>query len=134
MTTTRAEAYLVKIKYSQYRNKTNGALTVHLQPVGRPYSSLYGSLTVCQKAVQFIYSLLEGCIVHPQPVRRPYSPFTARQKAVRFILQTISRTHGQLRTPFRRQPRRYLRRDFLYISFMFYGFIFMYFFYILWFY
>ena len=60
-------------------------------------------------------------MVHPRPVRRPYGPFTARQKAVRFILRTVSRTHGQLKAPFGRQPKRHLRRDFLYISFVFYG-------------
>ena len=96
---TRAEAHLVKTKYSQCLNETNGALMVHLWPVGRPY----GSSTACWKAV-------------------------------RFTLQTVSRTYGQLGAPFGRQPRRYLGRDFLRISFMFYGFIFMYFFCVLWFY
>jgi hypothetical protein len=41
--------------------------------------------------------------------------------AVRFILQAVSRTHGQFEAPFRRQPGRHLRRDFLYISFVFNG-------------
>ena len=81
----------------------------------------HGLLTAHRKAVRFIYGLSEGCMVHPRPVRRPYGPFTARQKAVRFILWTVSRTHGKLEVPFRRQSRRYLRRDFLYISFVFYG-------------
>ena len=43
---TKAEAYLAKTKYSQYRNETNGALTVYLQPVERPYGSPYSSFTV----------------------------------------------------------------------------------------
>ena len=58
----------------------------------------------------------------------------ARQKAVQFILWTVSRTYGQLKAPFRRQPKRHSKRDFLYISsvlqfhflyisFVFYGFI-----------
>ena len=62
-------------------------------------------------------------MVYLQPVRRPHSLSTARQKAVQFILQTISRTYGQLRVPFRKQPRRYLKRDFLQISFIFFSFI-----------
>ena len=95
--------------------------TVHLRPIRRPYGSSYGSFTVCRKAVRFIYGLSEGCIVYPRPVRRPYGPFTARQKAVRFILRTVSRTYGQLKAPFARQPRRHLRRDFLCISFIFYS-------------
>ena len=41
------------------------------------------------KYLQFIYSLLEGRIVHLQPVRRPYSSFTARQKAVQFIYSPL---------------------------------------------
>ena len=131
MTTTRTEACLVKTKYSQCRNETNGALTVHLQPVGRPYGSLYSSSMVCRKAAWFIYGPSAGHTVHLRPVGRPYGSSTAYQKAVRLILRTISRTHGQLGAPFRRQPRRYLRRDSLRISFIFYGFIFMYFFYIL---
>ena len=105
---TRAEAHLVKTKYSQYWNKTNEALAVHLRPIRRPY----GSSMVCRKAVRFIYGLLEDCTVHLRPVGRPYSSTTARWKAVRFIirfiLQTVSRTYGQLRAPFRRQPRRHL--------------------------
>ena len=80
--------------------------------------------------LQFIYSLSEGYIVYLRPVGRPYSLFMARWKAVQFTLRTVSRTYGQLRTPFRRQPKRHLRRDFLRISFVFYGFIFTYFFYI----
>ena len=69
----------------------------------------------------FIYGPLEGCIVHLQPIRRPYSSSTARWKAIQFILRTVSRTYGQLKVLFRRQPRRHLRRDFLCISFMFYS-------------
>src|ERR1700729_4419965 len=42
---------------------------------------------------------------------------TARWKAVRLILQTVSRTYGQLGAPFGRQPRRHLRGDFLCIFF-----------------
>ena len=79
--TTRAEAHLVKTKYSQYWNETNRALTVHLRPAKRPYDS-----------------------------------FTARRKAVRFTLQTVSRTYGQLGAPFGRQPRRHLGRNFVCIS------------------
>jgi hypothetical protein len=60
-------------------------------------------------------------MVHLQSVGRPYGSFTARWKAVRFILRTINRIYSQLRAPFGRQPRRHLGRDFLYISFMFYG-------------
>jgi hypothetical protein len=54
-------------------------------------------------------------MVQLRPVRRPYSIFTARQKAIQFILRTVSRTYGQPRVLFRRQPRRHLGRDFLYI-------------------
>ena len=61
-------------------------------------------------------------MVHLWSVRRLYSSFTARQKTVRFILRTISRTYGQLKAPFRRQLKRYFGRDFLRISFIFYGF------------
>ena len=53
-------------------------------------------------------------IVYLQSVRRLYSLFTAYWKAV-------SRTYGQLKVPFGRQPRRHLGRDFLYIFFMFYN-------------
>jgi hypothetical protein len=60
-------------------------------------------------------------VVYLRPVRRPYGSFTARWKAVRFILRTVNRTYGQLRAPFGRQPRRHLGRDFLCISFVFYG-------------
>jgi len=42
-------------------------------------------------------------------------------QSVRFILRAVSRTYGQLKVPFGRQPRRYLRRDFLCISFVFYS-------------
>ena len=80
--------------------------------------------------LQFICGPSEGLTARLRPVGRPYGPSTARWKAVRFTLRTISRTYGQLGTPFRRQPRRHLRRDFLRISFVFYGFIFTYFFYI----
>ena len=73
-------------------------------------------------------------MVYLRPIGRPYGSFTARRKAVWFILRTISRTYGQLKAPFGRQPKRHSRRDFLRISFMFYGFIFMYFFCVLWFY
>ena len=104
---------------------------VHLWPVGRPYGSLYGSSMICRKAAWFIYGPSAGHTVHLRPVGRPYGSFTACRKAVRLILRTISRTHGQLGAPFRRQPKRYLGRDFLRISFMFYGFIFIYFFCIL---
>ena len=41
--------------------------------------------------------------------------------AVRFILQAVSKTHGQFKAPFGRQPGRHLRRDFLCISFVSYG-------------
>ena len=60
-------------------------------------------------------------MVHLRSVRRLYGLFTARWKAVWFILRAVSRTHGQLEAPFGRQPRRHLGRDFLYISFVFYG-------------
>jgi len=60
-------------------------------------------------------------MVHLRPVGRPYGLFMARWKAVRFILRAVSRTYGQLKAPFGRQPRRRLGRDFLYISFVFYG-------------
>src|SRR3984957_8413103 len=86
-------------------------------------ASQYSLLTAHRKAVRFIYSPLEGRTAHLQSIGRPYSPFTARWKAVRFILRTISRTHSQLGAPFGRQPRRHLRRNFLCISFAFYGFI-----------
>ena len=36
--------------------------------------------------------------------------------AVRFILQAVSRSHGQFGAPFGKQPRRHLGRDFLWIS------------------
>ena len=60
-------------------------------------------------------------MVHLRPVGRPYGSSTARWKAVRFILRTVSRTYDQLGAPFGRQPRRHLRRDFLCISFVFYS-------------
>ena len=64
-------------------------------------------------------------MVRLRPVRRPYGSFTARWKAIRFIvrftLRTVSRTYGHCGAPFGRQPRRYLRRNFLCISSMLYG-------------
>ena len=64
-------------------------------------------------------------MVRLRPVGRLYGSFTARWKAVRFIvrftLRTVSRTYRQLGAPFGRQPRRYLGRNFLCISFVFYG-------------
>ena len=60
-------------------------------------------------------------MVHLRPAGRPYGSSTARWKAVRFILRTVSRAYGQLGAPFGRQPRRHLGRDFIYISFVFYG-------------
>ena len=71
---------------------------VYLQSVKR----LYSLFTAYRKTIWSIYGLLEGRTVH---------------------LRTISRTYGQLRAPFKRQPRRYLGRDFLRISFIFYSFI-----------
>ena len=79
----------------------------------------------------FIYGPLEDCTARLRPVRRPYGSFTACQKAVRFILRTISRTYDQLRALFRRQGISYVFLYFivlfLRISFIFYGFIFIYF-------
>jgi hypothetical protein len=72
-------SYGEKLYRLTFGNKTNGAFAVHLRPVKR----LYGSSTVCQKTVQFIYSLSEGCMVCLQSVKRLYSSFTARRKAVR---------------------------------------------------
>jgi hypothetical protein len=60
-------------------------------------------------------------MVYLRPIGRPYGSFTAYWKAVRFILRTVSRTYGQLRAPFRRQPRGHLRRDFLYIFLCVFG-------------
>ena len=57
-------------------------------------------------------------MVYLRPIGRPYGTFTACWKAVQFILRTVSRTYGQLKVPFGRQPRRHLGRDFLYISFI----------------
>jgi hypothetical protein len=69
--------------------------------------------------------------VHLRPIGGLYGSFTARRKAVRFILRTISRTYDQLRAPFRRQGISYIFLYFivlfLRISFIFYGFIFIYF-------
>ena len=65
---------------------------------------------------------MEGRTVRLRPIGRPYGSFTARRKAVRFILRTVSRTYGQFGALFARQPRRHLRRDFLCI-FVFYSFI-----------
>src|ERR1700722_12916181 len=66
-----------------------------------------------------------------RPVRRPYSLFTARRKAIWFILWTVSRTYGQLRAPhFGRISyvfSLYFIVSFLRISSIFYGFIFIYF-------
>ena len=112
ITTTKVEAYLVKTKYSQCYNETNGALTAYLRPVGR----LYSSFTTYWKAVQFIYGPLEGRMVYLRPIRRPYGSFTGRKQDLQPAQSTI------------------LREDFLRISFMFYSFIFTYFFYILQFY
>ena len=56
-------------------------------------------------------------MVYLWPVRRLYSLFTARQKTVRFILRTVSRTYNQLEALFEKQPRRHLRGDFLCIFF-----------------
>src|SRR6266567_1079690 len=71
----------------------------------------------------FVYGPSEGRTVYLRPVGRPYGSFTARWKAVRFIvrftLRAVSRTYGQLGAPFGRQPRRYLGRNFLCISFVF---------------
>ena len=78
--------------------------------------------TVYWKTIWFIYSLSEGYMVHLRSVRRPYGSFTARWKAVRLTLWTVSRTYGQLKALFGRQHGRYLGRDFLCI-FMFYSFI-----------
>ena len=73
--------------------------------------------------LRFIYSLLEGYTVHLRSVKSLYSLFTARWKAIRFILWAVSRTYSQLEVLFGRQPKKHLRRNFLYISFMLYGFI-----------
>src|ERR1700722_3875156 len=69
--------------------------------------------TVYRKTIWFIYGLSEGYMVHLRSVRRPYGSFTARWKAVRLTLRTVSRTHGQLKALFGRQHGRYLGRNFL---------------------
>ena len=79
--------------------------TVYLWSVRR----LYGLFTARQQAIWFNYGPLEGCtvyyIVYLWSVRRLYGLFTARQQAIRF-------NYGQLRAPFGRQPRGYLRKEF----------------------
>ena len=92
-------------------------LLVHLRPVRRPYGLLYGLSIVYQKAAWFIYGPLAGYTAHLRSVRRPYGLFTARWKAVRLTLRTVSRAYGRLRAPFGRQPRKHLGRDFLCIFF-----------------
>ena len=99
-----------------FRNKTNGALAVHLQPIGRPYGSLtahwkavqfiysplkgrtthlqsvrrlYGLSIVCQKTIWFVYGPSESYTVHLQSIKRLYGSFTARQKAVQFIYSLL---------------------------------------------
>src|ERR1700719_4046077 len=66
-----------------------------------------------------------------RPIGRPYSSFTARRKAVRFILWTVSRAYGQLRAPHFRRISYVFPLCFivlsLRISLIFYGFIFIYF-------
>ena len=119
----------VRFNYGPLEGRTVHC-TVHLWSVGR----LHGSFTARRQAIRFNYGPLEDRTVCLRPVGRLYGLFIVCWKAIWFTLWTISRTHGQFRVPFRRQPRRYLGRDFLRISFMFYGFIFLYFFYILWFY
>src|ERR1700733_15348488 len=70
-------------------------------------------------------------MVRLRPVRRLYSSFTARWKAVWFILRTISRTYGQLRALYFGRISYVFSLcfivSFLRISSIFYGFIFIYF-------
>ena len=94
---------------------------VYLWPVRRPYGSSYGPSTVYWKAVWFIYGPSAGYTAYLRSVGRPYGLFTARWKAVRLTLRTVSRAYGRLRAPFGRQPKRYFGRNFLYISFVFYS-------------
>src|ERR1700722_10076954 len=81
--------------------------------------------------LRLIYGPLEGRMVYLWPIGRPYGLFTARQKAVRFILRTVSRTYGQLRAPYFGRISYVFSLCFtvlfLRISFIFYGFIFIYF-------
>ena len=48
-----------------------------------------------------------------------YGSLTVRQKTVRFVLRTVSRTYGPLGVLFGRQPRKHLGRDLLWISYVF---------------
>ena len=104
--------YGEKLHGPTLRNETNGAPTVRLRPVGRPY----GSFTARRKAIRFIYGLSEGCMVYLRPVGRPYGSITASLE--RRLEGSLEGTSG---------------RNFLCIS-VFYGFIFMHFFCVLWFY
>ena len=74
---------------------------------------------------------MEGRTVRLRPIGRPYGSFTARWKAVRFILRTVSRAYGQLRAPHFGRISYVFPLCFivlsLRISLIFYGFIFIYF-------